>query len=93
MQRDRPALDLGAKAREVIASEPLLDLWARTCLHAWSDLGSDRPIGMAGAGSIPWSSVVRWCEVHDFDRDDMRLTIDVIRILDNQRAERMAKPS
>lgn len=92
MQRDRPALDLGDKAREVIASEPPLDLWGTTCLRAWKHLGSARYLGFAGAGPIPWPHIERWCEVRSFDLDETELVVDVISILDSQRAERMATP-
>lgn len=91
MQRERPALDIGPDGRQTLAREPALDVWGVLCLRAWHELGSDRPVSMAGAGPIPWSTVVRWCEFASLDRPETQVVIDTVRILDNQRAERLTK--
>jgi hypothetical protein len=57
------------------------------CLRAWHDLHSERSQGFAGAGLIPWSSIIEWADVHGLDRESALLLVDVIRRLDHDRAE------
>jgi hypothetical protein len=59
------------------------------CLHAWADLGTERPVGMS-VGLIPWRAIVAWCQFHLFDREATQIMIYVIRTLDADQAEARA---
>lgn len=56
----------------------------------WHDLDSCRPIGMAGAGAIPWTAIMQWADLHGMQREMALVLADAIRILDVQRAERIS---
>lgn len=50
---------------------------------AYNDLKYDRPIGMT-LGPIPWSSVVKWGEIHGItDPDDLDVLNHHIRAMEN----------
>lgn len=50
---------------------------------AYQELKYDRPIGMS-LGPIPWSSVVKWAELHDIhDLDDLDELHQYIRSMEN----------
>ena len=38
-------------------------------------------------GPIPWTAIVAWCEFHELDRESSVTLVQVIRQLDNERAE------
>lgn len=61
----------------------------RLCVNAWHQLGADRPLGFAGAGSIPYTALVTWAEVNHLDRESLDLVWSVIHHLDNDRAARI----
>lgn len=51
-------------------------------LNAYRDLQYDRPIGQM-LGSIPWSSVIKWCHVHEiYDINDIDSILNHIRALE-----------
>lgn len=58
----------------------------RMCVNAWHELDGDRHVGMAGAGSIPYTALVIWAETNNVDRENFELLRHVIRRLDNDRA-------
>ena len=72
------------------------------CVAAWHDLQSERSVAIASGmtgdtfwtrtvyGSVPWSSVDRWCIRHKLDDDNARLVWSVIQRLDAKRIEREA---
>ena len=68
------------------ARRPEVDFAVARCLAAWGDLSTCRAVGMA-MGPIPWTAIVAWCEFHDLDYDTAVLVIDVIRMVDRDRAE------
>ena len=69
-----------------MVDEPERDAAIGMCIHAWSDLGTCRAIGMA-LGPIPWTAIVAWCEFHELDREASVTLVQVIRQLDHERAE------
>lgn len=66
---------------------PGLDLY----FAAYNDLSYDRPFGMS-VGPIPWSSIIKWCQLHGLcDINDIGTCIRYIRKLektDNDITER-----
>lgn len=56
------------------------------CIRAWDDLGTCRGIGMA-VGSIPWTAVEKWCEFHEFDREQAMQIMWIINKLEGDRIE------
>lgn len=54
---------------------------------AYNELRYDRPIGMA-LGPIPWSSVVKWGEIHGIhDPDDLAVLETHIRAMESVMAK------
>lgn len=46
---------------------------------AYRDLSYDRPVGM-GVGNIPWSSIIKWCQINNIcDINDIDTVIRYIR--------------
>ncbi len=76
--------------RAIIGGQPDQDDAMGLCVQAWHDLHSERPIGMGGAGLIPFTSVLTWAQFHCLDRDVTTILITVLRKLDHDRAEREA---
>lgn len=74
---------------EIAATEPERDHQITMCIKAWHELGTTRGIGMA-MGPIPVTAIYVWCDVEGFDREATMLMKNVIRLLDNDRAEREA---
>jgi len=57
---------------------PGLDVY----LNAYQELCYDRPVGFA-VGSIPWSSIIKWCEFHELhDINDVNTFVRYIRKLE-----------
>lgn len=79
-----------ATEREIIDAQPEIDEAIGIVLAAWRDLGTCRPIGMAGAGPIPWTAIVTWADRQALDHDATELLVSVLRRLDADRAEREA---
>ena len=44
-------------------------------------------------GPIPWTAIVKWCELHDLDREVTAKVITVIRIVDAETLRRAASRS
>lgn len=59
------------------------------CLTCWTDLDSCRLIGPMGAGAIPYTAILAWAQFQRVDRELTHVLIDVIRILDVHRLERL----
>lgn len=59
------------------------------CLTCWTDLDSCRSIGPMGAGAIPYTAILMWAQFQRVDRELTHVLIDVIRILDVARLERL----
>ena len=56
-------------------------------IHGFQDLKADRPVGM-GVGQIPWSSIIKWCEVHDIhDINEKDSVIRYFRALEHAEYE------
>lgn len=85
--RLKPGSRPPAEALELFAKEPELDVASEQCLRAWSDLASERHIGMSGAGAIPFTAALAWCRFRGLDDEATRLVWAVIRDLDHRRAE------
>jgi hypothetical protein len=76
--------------RDILDEQPETDEAVSVCVEAWHDLHSERPLGMAGAGLIPWRSMLEWARFHGLDREAAKVLITVLRKLDHDRAEREA---
>ena len=64
-----------------------------TYFECFSDLGADRISGFA-IGSIPWSSIVRWCNLHGIhNADDIDDYVQVIGRADRMLQEYFTKKS
>lgn len=69
------------ETRPVLA--PGLDVY----INAYQELGYDRPMGLS-LGPIPWSSIIKWCEVHEInDINDIDTLIRYLRKLEQVDAE------
>ncbi len=62
----------------------------RICIQAWNELGTERPVGMAGAMSIPFRATAFWADRNGLDRVAAEILLNVINRLDCDRAERQA---
>lgn len=52
-------------------------------MQAFNDLLTERPVGaMGGAGVIPWSSIIRWCEFYEIKKHDVEKFMRYIRALE-----------
>jgi hypothetical protein len=76
--------------QERSALEPEFGELDRLCLDAWIRLDTCRPLGWAAAGSIPTTSVLEWCGFKNLDRELTQLVLDVLEILDDDRAKLIA---
>jgi hypothetical protein len=85
--RDRDPLPF---EKEKLDAEPEMDQAMLMCIAAWNDLTSERPLGFGAAGYIPWSSIMAWCEHEGLDTELTVFVKDVLRILDLDRADRLA---
>ncbi len=57
---------------------PGLDVYFK----AYQDLSFDRNIGMT-VGPIPWSSIIKWCEVHGvYDINEIDTCVRYLRALE-----------
>ncbi len=81
---------MGGEARAVLDAEPPQDAAMGIVLHAWGDLSTCRPVGM-DVGQLPWDKVMSWCDRHQLDEDATRIVWAVIRRLDRDFFERLAK--
>lgn len=61
--------------------EPPIDDGMRVLMRGFSDLSTERQIGM-GVGPIPWSAMLKWCEVHRIYDDARDHAIAVWRSVD-----------
>lgn len=56
-------------------------------INAYNDLAYDRPVAM-GVGAIPWSSIIKWCNLHDiYDIDEIGTCIRYIRAMEKTEYE------
>jgi hypothetical protein len=76
--------------QDILDEQPEHDEAMAMCVEAWHDLHSERPLGMAGAGLIPWRAMLEWARFHRLDREATKVVITVLRKLDHDRAEREA---
>lgn len=52
-------------------------------IQGYKDLKADRSIGMS-VGKIPWSSIIKWCEIHDIhDINDKDSVIRYFRAMED----------
>lgn len=69
---------------KAVEKRPVLLAGLDTYIIAFQELQHDRPIGMA-AGSIPWSSIVKWAEIHGMgSADEIALLTKHIRALEQE---------
>jgi len=53
---------------------------------AYQELRYDKPVGMT-LGPIPWSSIVKWSEIHGLDIDDLAVLEHHIRAMEKTISE------
>ena len=65
-----------------LEKRPILNPWLEPYMTAYNELSFDRSQGLS-LGYIPWSSIVKWCELHHiYDIDDITTCIRYIRKLE-----------
>lgn len=62
------AVRFGDKIPDKILNAPKLESHLQIYLTAFFELDSDRSVGMS-LGRIPWSSVCKYSEFYEFDKD------------------------
>ncbi len=65
-----------------LASPPRLQEDLIVYLNAFYELCTDRPVGMGGVGAIPFSSIIKFAEVYDFDSEMRDELLYLVRRLD-----------
>lgn len=61
---------------------PILSPGLGLYFDAYKELSYDRPVGMS-MGPIPWSSIIKWCQLHSIhDINDINTCIRYIRELE-----------
>jgi hypothetical protein len=80
----------GDKAREGLSKMPLLTDYEAGFYHAFSDLSTERQLGMA-AGSIPRSAVVAYAECERLTETETVILLRVIRAMDTAWVSTTAK--
>lgn len=75
---------------QIYATEPEHGYAVATCIRAWRELSTCRPIGMA-VGHIPIRDIWAWCDRRGFDPEASAMIESVIMQLDQERAERDAQ--
>lgn len=81
-----------AEELDLIRGAPALDAGGWVLRGAFVQLGTERVNGM-GIGSIPWSSVVRWCEINRYGGAARDHVIAVILALDARYLKRVRDAS
>jgi hypothetical protein len=61
------------------------------CWEAFIELGTERPIGMGGAGPIPYGSILKYAEFNRLSRADTEFLLYVIQHLDRAQMAIAAK--
>ena len=89
MEIHRRAARPGAE-RDILAAAPTCDETMLLCIRTWHDLGSCRPLGFGGLGSIPLTAILDLARFKRWSRRRTEMLIAVIRKLDADRAEREA---
>lgn len=76
---------------KALENRPVLAIGLDVYLNAYQELCYDRPVGLS-VGPIPWSSIIKWCQLHELhDINDIDTFIRYIRKLeqvDQEIAER-----
>lgn len=72
--------------QRILGSRPDHDTAVARCVQCWRNLSSERSLGFAGAGPIPWTAIVDWASYQRLDRVFTDVLIDVIGQLDADRA-------
>jgi hypothetical protein len=88
LQRD-PNAQHTPSERAILDAAPELGPAESAVLMCWHDLASCRPVGMSGAGAIPWTAIMEWARMHGMEREQSIVLAEAIRILDVKRAERI----
>lgn len=76
--------------QEILSRQPECDEAMTLCISAWHELGTCRPVGMSGAGAIPFTATLQWAQFRGLDRELTEILLTVINKLDCERAEREA---
>lgn len=84
-------MSASGKRVKALENRPILLPGLDFYMTAYNELSYDMPVGMS-VGSIPWSSIIKWCQLHDIhDINDIGTCIRYIRALekvDNEIAEK-----
>lgn len=75
-------LDIAERGVDVQAlkNRPILAPGLDVYITAYRELSFDRPVGFGGCGFIPWSSIIKWCQLNDIhDINDIDTFIRYIR--------------
>lgn len=89
--------------RDTLAAEPERDMAMSLCIECWQALSSERTprlhalVGKGGAmaiktteGPIPFTAVLDWARFNRLDRELTDIVVEVVRMLDADRADRIA---
>jgi hypothetical protein len=87
---DRGKYEVTVAEREILDRQPEADDAMRVIVEAWNDLHTCRPLGMNGAGLIPFTATLAWAQYRSLDREATEILMNVINRLDCDRAQRMA---
>jgi hypothetical protein len=80
-------IEEGGHTVRALENQPSLLPGLSVYLTAYNELQYDRNIGFS-AGPIPWSSVIKWCNLHDiYDITDIDTFLRYIRALENTENE------
>lgn len=79
----------GGKVPKALENRPLLLSGLDLYFEAYNELSYDRPAGFDGvAGPIPWSSIIKWCELRGIsDINDIGTCIRYIRAMEQKEYE------
>lgn len=70
------------KSVKALENRPVLLPGLDFYFQAYAELSHDRPVGF-GVGSIPWSSIINWCKLHEIhDINEIDACIKHIRALE-----------
>jgi hypothetical protein len=72
---------------KALENRPILLPGLDVYLKAYVDLSFDRPIGMS-VGPIPWSSIIKWCQLHEIhDINEIETCVRFMRALEQKDSE------
>ena len=81
---------LGTPVPDYIKNKPELLPWLAVYLQAFNELDSERSHAM-GFTKIPWSSIIRYAEHHNFSPEMTENLVLYVREMDNANIDFLAK--